>query len=250
MKLRFAESEITYWADQYVKNLNVEFEKNEQEIMDLKCIVQNRGYLTKEELYQVSYWKTPRVSKMVMENSEKFVKEVTTRVFASTDDSEKLSGLTALRGIGEARASAILHLLDKDQYPLLDIHALWSCGLEWTPRTTYPFWQEYIHFCRDLAERNSVDMRTIDRALWRFSFDHPNKESIDNMDPLDVSLLKEQRSKLEELMGGERYSPELKSYLIGVTDKLSSLGMSIEECENILGMLSGTLIKWKDNSDE
>ena len=31
--------------------------------------------------------------------------------------------------------------------------------------------------------------------------------------------------------------------------KLCSIGMSIEECANILGMWSGTLISWKDDGE-
>ena len=80
--------------------------------------------------------------------------------------------LTQLRGIGEPTGSAILHLLDKEQYPLLDIHALWSVGMEWTARTSYPFWLDYIEFCRDTADENDVSMRDLDRALWKYSSDY------------------------------------------------------------------------------
>ena len=216
MKLRFSESEITYWADQYVEQTSAENMIIEQGLMDLRCEVQERGYLTKEELYRVAYWKTTRKSKIVKENSEEFVKEVTTKVFDATDDFEKLYDLTALRGIGEERASAILHLLDKDQYPILDIHAPWSCGLEWVQRTKYPFWQKYIHFCRDLAKRNSVDMRTLDRALYRFSKDNPDKESFENIHTSTEITWEDIREKLEELKGGNRFSPELKAYLLDI----------------------------------
>ena len=260
MKLRFCESEITYWADKYVKNLNEESERNEQEIMDLKYKVQNRGYLTKEELYQVAYWKSPRRSKLVLENSDEAIEKVTADVFVSDNDNDKLLELTKLKGIGEPIASAILHFYDKVKYSILDIHALWSSGLAWMNRNSYPFWVEYIHFCRGLAKRNSIDMRTVDRALWRFSVDHPDKESIEDIDTsteskeeIDTSeenIWKVRRSKLEDLKNGQRYSPELKAYILCVTDKLCSIGMSIEECANILGMWSGTLISWIDDGED
>ena len=38
--------------------------------------------------------------------------------------------LTELRGIGQITASTILHLYDKEQYPILSEPALWSVGLE------------------------------------------------------------------------------------------------------------------------
>ena len=59
--LRFPESEIQYWADRYVEQISEKNQIIEQGIMDLKYDVQERGYLTKEELYRVAYWKTRRV---------------------------------------------------------------------------------------------------------------------------------------------------------------------------------------------
>ena len=260
MKLRFCESEITYWEERYVEHANEESLKNEQEFMDLKHEIQKRGHLTKDELYQVAYWKSPRRSKLVLENSDEAIEKVTADVFVSENDNDKLLELTKLKGIGEPIASAILHFYYKGKYPILDIHALWSSGLEWMNRNSYPFWVEYIQFCRGLAERNGVDMRTVDRALWLFSVDHPDKESIEDIDTSsepkeEIDTFKEniwkvRRRKLEDLKNGQRYSPELKTYILCITDKLCSLGMSIEECANILGMWSGTLISWKDDGED
>lgn len=186
---------------------------------------------------------------MVYDNSEESVIEITSSVFLSNDDQKKLNELTKLSGIGEPIGSAILHFYDQGMYPILDIHALWSCGLEWMSRNTYPFWVEYVEFCRGLAEKNSVDMRTVDRALWRFSYDHPNKESIEEKNITTPNNWEERRSKLEDLKDGGVFSPELKAYILGVTDILCSLGMSHEECANILGMWSGTLIKWINDKE-
>ncbi len=82
-------------------------------------------------------------------------------------------------------------------------------------------------------------MRTIDRALWQFSYDHPDKEI----------TWEDIREKLEDLKGGQRFSPELKAYLLIVTKKLCSLGMSLEECRNILGMWGGILRNWMDSEE-
>jgi len=90
MKLRFPESEIQYWADRYVEHSNEENIEIEQGLMDLKCDVQQRGYLTKEELYRVAYWKSPRRSGLVLENNVEAVKNITARAFASDNDNEKL----------------------------------------------------------------------------------------------------------------------------------------------------------------
>ena len=126
----------------------------------------------KEELHKVARWKSPRRAAFTLENTEDFIKEITESAFAATDDWAKLLTLTQLQGIGQPTASAILHLFDEGQYPILDIHALWSVGLPWKKRSSYPFWPKYIEFCREIANRSDVSMRELDRALWRFSYEY------------------------------------------------------------------------------
>ena len=70
-------------------------------------------------------------------------------------------------------------------------------------------------------------MRTIDKALWQFSKEHPDKESFENIDSSTEITWEVIREKLEDLKGGQRFSPELKAYLLIVTKKLCSLGMSL-----------------------
>ena len=174
MNLRFCESEIDFWANEYMRKLSEVERIQEEEIIDLKDEVQERGYLKREELYQVAEWKLQafarfKQAELTLENSEHYVREVTKRVFAETDDSLKLKYCVELRGVGEATASVILHLFDNNKYPILDKHALWSVGLPWENRTSYPFWLDYVKFCREKATQNNVCMRTLDRALWKYS---------------------------------------------------------------------------------
>ena len=172
MNLRFCESKIGYWANRYTERQKEENRTREQHLIDLISDVQSRRYLTKDELHEIARWKSPRRAALTLENTDNFIREVTKSAFTATDDWTKLLTLTQLQGIGQPTASAILHLYDKKQYPILDIHALWSVGLAWTARTAYPFWLEYVQFCRDIANRNNVSMRTLDRALWKFSADY------------------------------------------------------------------------------
>ncbi len=172
MKLRFPESEIGYWANRYTERQREKDRTKEQYLVDLKSKVQERGYLTKEDLHDIARWKSPRRANLTLENTADFIKDITKSAFTATDDWAKLLILTLLQGVKEPTASAILHLFDKGQYPLLDIHALWSVGLEWKTRTSYPFWLEYIEFCREIANGNNVSMRELDRALWKFSSDY------------------------------------------------------------------------------
>ncbi len=172
MKLRFSASEISYWAGRYTERQREKDQMKEQYLVDLKSKIQERGHLTKEELHKIARWKSHRRAKLTLENTGDFIKDITKSAFTATDDWAKLLTLTQLQGVGEPTASAILHLFDNGQYPLLDIHALWSVGLEWRTRGSYPFWLEYIEFCREIANKNNVSMRELDRALWKFSSDY------------------------------------------------------------------------------
>jgi len=182
MKLRFCKSKIDYWANRYTEFQRLAGRERENQVIELRCNIQQRGYLTRSELYKVAYWKTRNIfgrADLTLNNSENFIQEVTTQAFTSTDHWEKLTSLTRLEGIQEPTASAILHLYDKKQYPILDIHALWSVGLEWRRRTSYPFWPDYVEFCRGIASCKNVSMRSLDRALWRFSFETDKSALVD-----------------------------------------------------------------------
>ena len=171
MNLRFPESEISYWANRYTERQRERNRTREQELIDLKPEVQSRGYLTIEELHKIARWKSPRRAALTLENTDTYIQEITENAFTVTDDWTKLLTLTQLQGIGQPTASAILHLYDKGYYPILDIHALWSAGRQWRRRVSYPFWPDYIQFCRDIANRNGISMRDLDRALWKYSSD-------------------------------------------------------------------------------
>ena len=172
MNLRFSESEISYWANRYTKRQREKDRVKEQELIDLTPNVLRRGYLTKQELHTIARWKSHRRAALTLENTNDFIKEITEGAFTSPDDWTKLLMLTQLQGIGQPTGSAILHLYDEGDYPILDIHALWSVGMEWTARNSYPFWLDYIELCRDIANRNNVSMRELDRALWKYSADY------------------------------------------------------------------------------
>ena len=171
MKLRFSESDINDLANRYTQYQGVYYREREQQVIGLRDDIQRRGYLTKDDLHTIAYWKSHRRAALTLENADAFIEEITTQALTSTDDWGKLLALTKLRGIGQPTASAILHLYDKGQYPILDVRALWSVGDRGRNYYHSWLWLEYIAFCRDIANRNGIDMRTLDRALWFYSYD-------------------------------------------------------------------------------
>ena len=103
-------------------------------------------------------------------NSPERIEAVTRDAFRPGDDWEKLKKLMALKGVGQSRASAILHLYDPERYPIFDPHALYSIRIKKKDvEGDKKFWREYVKLCQAKAECHGVCMRTLDRALYKFS---------------------------------------------------------------------------------
>ena len=131
--------------------------------------VRARGYYTRGEFIEVCAWKTPRSHSRVAANSRYLVMSRTGRGLAATDESERITPLLELHGVGVPTASTLLYFAFPDDYPILDVRALESLGVK--PRSQYPvsFWLQYLCTCRKLARRNGVSTRTFDKALWQHS---------------------------------------------------------------------------------
>lgn len=163
MKLRFPESKIEEWADRY------SYAGDETGLLSLRDEVQRAGYLTQSHLKQVARWKSPRSAPHVERNSSRYVEEVSRFAFSTSDERARVESLTLLDGVSWPTASVILHLFHRDDYPILDFRALWSVNSSPPNQYDFEFWMPYVQFCRKVASRNGVSMRTLDRALWQFS---------------------------------------------------------------------------------
>jgi len=129
-----------------------------------------RGRLTYDEFVAIGKWKSQRPRKRQAANPPAFVEEVT-RIALARDTSPRLAieVLTLLSGVEWPTASVILHFCHQDPYPILDFRALWSLTVDVPTSYTYDFWARYSESARQLAQRAKVDMRTLDRALWKYS---------------------------------------------------------------------------------
>ncbi len=128
-----------------------------------------RGHYTREEFIEVCAWKTTRSRSKVASNPETAVAEATGKAFATTDEATRMGALLELEGVGVPTASTLLYVAFPDDYPILDVRALESLGVK--PRSQYPvsFWLQYLTACRELASSRDVSIRTLDKALWRYS---------------------------------------------------------------------------------
>jgi hypothetical protein len=162
-KLRFSAARIREIASRYENSIN------EDELVGLRPEVQARGYLSKEELQKIAYWKAPRSSGHVGRNSRDYVQEITAFALNARDERVRIEVLALLDGVSWPTASVILHFFHSDSYPIIDVRALWSVNLDVPSQYSFKLWWCYTDFCRDLAKKTEVDMRTLDRALWQYS---------------------------------------------------------------------------------
>ena len=161
--LRFPSKDIVMIADRY------EYSVSETDLMHLIPEVLQRGYLTKDELQKVAYWKAPRSAGHAGENDEAYVTEVTRFALSTESERARIQSLTLLDGVSWPTASVLLHLFHGDPYPILDFRALWSLHLEVPSHYGFEFWWPYVEFCREVATTVGVDMRILDRAVWQYS---------------------------------------------------------------------------------
>jgi len=162
-KLRFNGNQITCLASRY------EYALPENQLIELKPRALNRKYLTKTDLTKMAHWKSPRSAGHVGKNSEDYVKEVSGFALKAKTERARIEILTRLDGVSWPTASVILHFFHNDPYPIMDFRALWSVSLQAPVQYNFQFWWEYVLFCRKVAGRFNVDMRTLDRALWQYS---------------------------------------------------------------------------------
>ncbi|MBL8765499.1 MAG: hypothetical protein JNM07_14700 [Phycisphaerae bacterium] len=165
-QLRFPLDDIQRWAAEYS-----DFERDVRPI-EIGDAARRAGFLARSEFLILARWKSPRPGKRHEHNDDDMVREVTRFAFSTPNERLRLGALTLLSGVLERTASAILHLCHRDPYPLMDVRAFWSLGIDKVPANWAAVWWEYTQECRAIAARAKVDMRTLDRALWAYSDAH------------------------------------------------------------------------------
>ena len=166
--------EILYWATLYTDAQKPERRCQEEEVRKIKCSVEDKGYLTKCELMKMGCWKRASLPRLIKNNPDGHVEKITAEVFSLDDDWEKIEKLMdrceGLDGVRQSVASTILHLYDPERYPIFDTHALRSIRIKKKDvEGDKKFWKEYVKLCREKAKCHGVCMRTLDRALYKFS---------------------------------------------------------------------------------
>lgn len=165
MKIRFPVKDINDWAARY------SYPRSDQHLTGkLRQAVEQQGHFTKAQLFTVCRWKSPRAAPKAEKNEEAFVKAVTAVSIKTNDERLRIEVLTLLDGVSWPLALVLLHFGISDDYPILDIRALWSLQCEVQQHQyDYELWREYVQYCRILAKEVGVSVRTLDKALWQYS---------------------------------------------------------------------------------
>lgn len=163
-KPRFKRSEISKFAALY------DYPGEAELIFGAVARSRSRGYLTRDDFLEIAEWKSARPRKHYQANQSSYIEEVSRLAFApSTSSRLAIELLTLLNGVSWPTASVFLHFCHSNAYPILDYRALWSLSVPVPRAYTYSFWEQYCAYTRAMARDADVDMRTLDRALWKYS---------------------------------------------------------------------------------
>jgi len=139
--------------------------------------IKSRGHFIKPEFLEMCKWKDSRQrNRSCWEaNTESEIVNVSTRVFATNDEHERIILLDRLKGVGIPIASAILTLTDPQAYGVIDIRVwqvLYLYGeVSYSPegkKLSVGHWMDYLPKIRQWASEFEVCVRNIERSLFEY----------------------------------------------------------------------------------
>ncbi|MFA4887690.1 MAG: hypothetical protein WC595_05740 [Candidatus Nanoarchaeia archaeon] len=140
-----------------------------EELKDVK----SKGYFTRVEFLKMCMWKSPRPKKFYLENSEDTIQNVSRIALAEISENVKIELLTSLRGVSIPVGSAILTLIEPQNYGVIDIRVwqtLHTYGLVNTKPQGRGFttqdWITYLEKLRELAHKLKTSVRDIEINLF------------------------------------------------------------------------------------
>ena len=178
-QLQPAEAELQQLAEQYWQTTGEKERELEKAAFEAGEAIRNGDY-TLANLEVIVRWKSERVVQYLIGNSSEKIRHALA-VAASPDATTEtaVKALLELHGVDLPVASAILAAIFPERYTVLDYRALEALG---HARHDVRFYEEYLDFCKRLAESNIVHpqgdlpaptpLRALDRALWEWSRSH------------------------------------------------------------------------------
>ena len=138
----------------------------------------SRGEYSLRHLEAIFRWKTKgRGISRLKRNSLVEVADALQLATAAKTERAAMAVLVGLYGVQVPVASAVLTAINPKRYTIIDFRALEALGVN-TYVPTIDFYLSYLTFCRELASRCRVDLRTLDRALWQWSKERATTKSL------------------------------------------------------------------------
>jgi len=175
-QLQPSETELQQLADEYWQQSDDRERELEKAAFEAGQAIRNGEY-TLANLEPIVRWKSERVVQYLIGNSnEKIRRALATAASPESSTETAVKALLELQGVDIPVASAILAAIFPERYTVLDFRALEALG---HARHDVRFYEEYLDFCKRLAESNIVKpqsdlpgptpLRTLERALWEWS---------------------------------------------------------------------------------
>lgn len=178
-QLQPAETELQQLAEQYWQRAGEKDHELEKAAFEAGEAIRSGDY-SLANLEAIVRWKSERAVQYLIGNSNDKIQRALA-VAASPDSSTEaaVKALVDLHGVDIPLASAVLAAIFPERYTVLDYRTLEALG---HARHDVHFYEEYLDFCKRLAESNIVKpqsdlpaptpLRTLDRALWEWSRSH------------------------------------------------------------------------------
>lgn len=158
---------------EYARRYDERYKGTSDELVEeqMKKLLRQRKYLTREEFVKVGLWKSKRQERNYKsrENDDLTVREITEFAFKAKSERARMKSLTVLKGVSWPVASVILHFVFPDKYPILDFRVIWSLGWEQPKQYDFNFWQRYVKTLKSLSKQYKVSLRDLDKGFWEYS---------------------------------------------------------------------------------
>jgi hypothetical protein len=175
-QLQPEEAELQELADEYWQKADAKEHELEKAAFEAGQAIRN-GDLTLANVEAIVRWKSERAVHYLIGNSNEKIREVLAVATAPESSTEQaVNALQELHGVDIPVASAILAAIYPERYTVLDFRVLEALG---HARHDVRFYEEYVAFCKRLADSNIVKpqsdlpaptpLRTLDRALWQWT---------------------------------------------------------------------------------
>lgn len=146
-------------------------------LMEIGAEYHDKGYLTRDELYDLAHLNSTRSSYHVKRNPARRVEKVTCAAYGLDDDFCRLALYISLKGVATPTASAILTSLDDKEHCVIDTRVwatLWRLGYfrEEKERFQPEDYLEIIDIVRRMAEKTDFTTAEIGYALFAYDTVH------------------------------------------------------------------------------